>query len=670
MAIGVCYFPEHWDRDRWETDVEMMAEAGIEVVRMAEFSWAVLEPARGEFDFSWLDEAVALLDDHGISVVLCTPTAAPPKWLLDEHPDILQEEQDGTTRSFGSRRTYCFNSPTYREETDRIVTAMADHYSDHDAVVGWQTDNEYGCHGTARCFCEDCAEAFREWLRAAHGDVETLNERWGTTFWSHTYDSFEAVDPPRHTPYTHHPAHLLDYARFTSDGVIGYNRLQVDRIREANDEWFVTHNFMSNFPDIDVHEMSDDLDFVSWDSYPTGHAQGSVDDVSTDDLRAGDPDVTGLNHDLYRGAKREPFWILEQQPGDVNWPPHNPQPGEGMMRTWAHHAVAHGADTVAYFRWRRCLQGQEKYHSGLLKRDGTPDRGYHDAAQAADDLDEYAPVEASVAIVHDYEDWWALGIEPAYPEFEYWDVVRTYYAGLRAHGVQVDVVSPSVDLDAYDLVVAPSLHLADSDLAGTLEAYVESGGELVMGARSGVNNRYHNLHDAPAPGPFADLVGATVDQHESFPPETDLRVDYDGAEYDADGWLEWLDADEADVTATHVGEMADGRPAVVSNDVGGGSVTYVGAVPGRDLATALLGDELDRAGVPHTDQLPDGVRVGERDGTCWVTNFTSDAFEVVADDGTRSLGAFDVARLDVDLEEISVRHEGEKAPEKRASTDD
>ena len=265
---------------------------------------------------------------------------------------------------------------------------MTERYADSPHVAGWQTDNEYGCHGTVRCYCEDCAAAFREWLAEKYGDVETLNEAWGTTFWSQQYHSFAAVEPPGPTPADHHPSRLLDYYRFCNDSVVEYNRLHADLVREADADWFVTHNFMGDFASLDAYSLADDLDFLGWDSYPTGFVQDRRPGVATEDeLRAGDPDEVGINHGLYRGAKRAPFWVLEQQPGDVNWPPHAPQPGEGAMRLWAHHAVAHGADAVLYFRWRRCRQGQEQYHAGLRKQDGSPDLGGYDAAVVAADPD-------------------------------------------------------------------------------------------------------------------------------------------------------------------------------------------------------------------------------------------------------------------------------------------
>ncbi|SFR67811.1 beta-galactosidase [Halogeometricum limi] len=660
MTVGVCYFPEHWPRERWETDAAQMAEAGIEYVRMAEFSWAVLEPEPGSYDFEWLDDAVEILADHGLKVVLCTPTATPPKWLVDRHPEILQADPDGTPRRFGSRRHYCFNSPVYRQETRRIVSKLAEHYADVDAVVGWQTDNEFGCHHTVRCYCEDCAAAFSEWLRATYDDIDDLNEKWGTTFWSQRYRSFEAVDPPRPTPAEHHPSHLLDYHRFASDSVVDYNRLHADILRD-HDDWFVAHNFMGDFETLDTHAVADDLDLVTWDSYPTGFVQDRrTGTPSMDELRAGDPDQVGMNHDLYRGTNDAPFWVMEQQPGDVNWPPHCPQPGEGAMRLWAHHATGHGADAVLYFRWRRCREGQEQYHAGLRKQDGSADRGYRDATDVAADLSDVDSdhVDAPVALLHDYDDWWAVSAQPHAPEFDYWEHARTYYRALRARGVQVDVVHPETDLSDYAAVVAPSLHLADDERASHLREFVASGGELLLGARSGAKDPYNKLPDELAPGAFADLAGVRVDQHESFPADVDLSVAVDGGRA-ADGngdayavsvWSEWLDpAPETETLATHTTDLADGTPAVTRNVTGDGSTVYCGVWPGADLADELVSGLLSRAGVETTHRLPDGVRVNERDGLTWVSNFTSDPVSVDAPAdatfvvGDETLDGFDAA---------------------------
>ncbi|MDJ1433235.1 beta-galactosidase [Halostagnicola sp. A-GB9-2] len=663
MTIGVCYFPEHWPDERWRTDIEQMAEAGIEYVRMAEFAWSRLEPERGEFDFEWLERALELIGEHDMQAVLCTPTATPPRWLVDEHPEILQEEPDGTTRHFGSRRHYCFNSPEYARETDRIVERMADHFSDHPVVAGWQTDNEFGCHGTVRCYCDDCSRAFSEWLRERYDDIETLNEEWGTTFWSQRYDAFEQIEPPRHTVTDHHPSLLLDFYRFSSDSVVDYNERQLDALKAENDDWFVTHNFMSHFGALDSYDVSERLEFASWDSYPTGHVQQQG-EPSVDELLAGDPDVVGLDHDLYRSAANAPFWVMEQQPGDINWPPYSPQPAEGAMRLWAHHAVAHGADEVVYFRWRRCRQGQEQYHAGLRNADGTPARGYDDASAAASELEELpalSNVDAPVAIVHEYDNLWALDNQPHAPEFDYWSHLETYYRALRARGVSVDIVPPTRDLSSYDAVVAPTLHLVDENIADTLQSYTEDGGELLLTMRSGVKDRANKLLNEPAPGPLADIVGATVTEHGAPHPNMERVLEYDGETFEYTVWNERLELESATVKATYQGGGAPGTAAITQNEIGDGCVTYCGVWPESELADALISTVLDRAEIPSTDEaLPTNVRAIERDGYTWVTNFSGEKITLDLPEhasiiqGDRRVPEYDLAVLDAPVSSIQV----------------
>ncbi|UPM44277.1 beta-galactosidase [Halocatena salina] len=653
MSIGVCYYPEHWSRERWETDVQEMADAGFEYVRLAEFSWGRLEPERNAFDFEWLDEIVALVGDHGMNVVLCTPTAGPPRWLLEEHPEIRQSDRDGTVREVGSRREYCVNSPRYRSETERVVREMASRYADVPHVVGWQTDNEYGCHDTARCYCGDCTAAFRDWLAERYGDAEGLNDAWGTTFWSQQYDSIEQASVPAPTPAQDHPSMVLDYRRFCSDSIVAYNRLQAELLREY-DDWFVTHNFMDRFPAIDLYDIADDLDLLSWDSYPTGHVQATEGQTPPDQLKAGDPDLISFNHDLHRGVLGRPFWVMEQQPGDINWPPHSAQPAEGAMRLWAHHAVAHGADTVVYFRWRRCLEGQEQYHAGLRRRDGSPDRGYHDAARAAEELFDVGNVDAPVALLHDYENVWALSEQPHAPDFDYWALVQSFYRALRARGVQVDVVHPTAELSGYGAVVAPTLHIATEDLADHLTEYVAGGGELLLGPRTGVKDEGNNLRPVAPPGPLTALVGATVERYETVPDQFERTVvDDDGTEHAVRTWAERIETDTADPVVEYAGSEREGSTASVRNAVGDGHVVYCGVWPGQDLADELVASLLTRSGIDHTTRMPDGVRAAVRDGHTWVLNFTSDHVDIETDSewavGNATLEPFDLAVADRDL---------------------
>jgi len=639
MRTGVCYFPEHWPRENWDSDIEAMAEAGIEYVRMSEFAWNRLEPEPGTYDFEWLAEAVELVRENRMQAVLCTPTATPPKWLVDEHPDIRQEEPDGTPLEFGSRRHYCYNSPAYRCETERIVSAMAERFADTEGIAGWQTDNEYGCHDTIRCYCDDCTAAFRTWLRERYDSVGELNESWGNAFWSQEYRSFAEIDLPGPTPAEHHPSRLLDYQRFASGSAAAYNRLQTDLLRAANPEWFVTHNFMGDFEPLDAFGVSEDLDFASWDSYPTAHGQrapelSESEALGEDVQRAGDPDVTGMNHALFRGASGGPFWVMENQSGDIRAFPYSAEPDDGMVRLWTHQAVAHGADTVSYFRWRRCRFGQEQYWGALNNYDGTPDRGLPEATRAAAEFADLPALDApagEVAVLFDYESMWALHNERHTPEFDYWAHLRTHYRALRARGAAVDVVPADADLGKYSAVVAPALHLVSDGRAERLAGYAAGGGELLLTVRSATKDSNDTLREELAPGPLADALGARVTQHESPAPGVETRVSYDGAEYDYRTWGEWLRAEGASVLGSHESGPAAGEPAVVRGQHGDGGVSYVGVWPGTELADALVADLLERAGLPVRERLPERVRLAERDGYTWVLNFGADALGIETD---------------------------------------
>ena len=668
METGVCYFPEHWPREQWATDVERMAEAGIEYVRMAEFAWNRMEPEPGTYDFDWLQEAVELVGEAGMQVVLCTPTATPPKWLTDAYPEVLQERYDGTTEEFGSRRHYCYNSPEYHRETRRIVEEMASAFADNDHVAGWQTDNEYGCHGTIRCYCEHCSSAFSDWLRERYDSIDDLNESWGNAFWSQEYSAFDDVEVPGPTPTDHHPARLLDYRRFASESVAEYNRLHVEALREANDDWFVTHNFMADFDQLDGFDVASDLDFAAWDNYPTLHSQEAPDTpdpaspAGAEIQRVGDPDIPGMNHALYRGVSDGPFWVMESQAGDIRAFPYSAEPADGMIRLWTHQAAAHGCDVISYFRWRRCRFGQEQYWGALTNYDGSDDRGLSEARRAAEEFEELPDLEApsgDVAMIVDYDSLWALDAEPHSPEYEYWAHLRTYFRALRARGVTVDLVPTSAGLDEYAAVIAPSLHLVDDDLADRLADYAAGGGELLLTIRTAMKNDHDTLREELAPGPLADALGARVEQHESLSPGLETRVTYDGDTYEFETWAEWLAVEDATVRGHHATGVAEGEPAIVTSEHGSGHVSYVGVWPGADLADALTATVLDRAAVPAAERLPQNVRLTHRDGYTWVTNFRDEPLEVEVDEDRVTLGETtvpgrDVAVVDLPPHQISV----------------
>ena len=447
MKLGVCYYPEHWPEEMWADDARRMADLGLTWVRIGEFAWSRIEPDPGRFDWSWLDRAVETLGAAGLKIVMCTPTATPPKWLVDASPDMLAVDSRGALRRFGSRRHYCFSSESYLLQSARITREVAARYGKHAAVAAWQTDNEYDCHDTTLSFSENARVAFRSWLKDKYGDVAKLNRAWGAVFWSQEYRSFDEVDPPFQTVTEANPSHRLDYRRFSSDQVVRFNRQQTDIIRELSPGRDILHNFMGVSTSFDHFDIGKDLDAASWDSYPLGFLeQGPWQaDVKARYLRQGHPDFTAFHHDLYRGVGRGRWWVMEQQPGPVNWAPWNPAPLPGMVRAWTWEAFAHGAEVVSYFRWRQAPFAQEQMHAGLHTPDNREAAGAAEARQVAREADGLAGAEtsrASVALLFDYTAKWLLDIQPQGADFDYFHLVLEFYAALRRGGLNVDVRSP------------------------------------------------------------------------------------------------------------------------------------------------------------------------------------------------------------------------------------
>ncbi len=324
--LGVCYYPEHWDESRWRTDARRMRELGISFVRIGEFAWSRLEPSRGTFTFEWLDRAIDVLHEAGLKVVLGTPTATPPKWLVDECPDIIPYDEQGRPRGFGSRRHYTFSSETWWKESARIVEIVAERYGEHPGIVGWQTDNEYGCHDTTVSWGPEDLKSFKRWLRLRYQSTDQLNEAWGSVFWSMELTSFDDVALPNLTVTEPNPATRLDFWRFHSDQVAAYDKMQCEIIRKHSPGRWITHNFMGFVSDFDHFKVGDNLDLASWDSYPIGFVEKFpfTEDERNRWAETSHPDIAPYHHDLYRAVGKGRFWVMEQQPGPVNWAPWNP----------------------------------------------------------------------------------------------------------------------------------------------------------------------------------------------------------------------------------------------------------------------------------------------------------------------------------------------------------
>jgi beta-galactosidase len=611
MKLGCCYYPEHWPEEIWAEDARRMAAMGLSLVRIGEFAWSRIEPEPGHYDWEWLDRAINTLAAAGLQIILGTPTATPPKWLVDRMPDMVAIDEQGRPRGFGSRRHYCFSHKGYRAECARIVTALAQRYGQHPAIVMWQTDNEYGCHDTVLSFSAAAASAFRGWLAARYGTPEALNAAWGNVFWSMEYRSFAEVDPPHLTVTEANPAHWLDYRRFASDEVTSFNAAQVDIIRAHAPGRDITHNFMGFFTEFDHHDVGRDIDVATWDSYPLGFLEQFW--FPTEEkqayLRQGHPDIAAFHHDLYRGCSQGRWGVMEQQPGPVNWARFNPAPLPGMVLLWTLEAAAHGAEFTSYFRWRQAPFAQEQMHAGLLRPDSTEAEAADEVRAAAEVLAAIGPQRATaapVALVFSYEAAWVLGIQPQGQSFRYLELVFECYSALRAKGLDVDIVAPGADLSGYRMVVVPTLPIVPPGFVEQLSALTCP---VLLGPRSGSKTADFAIPEGLAPGELRRVVPLTVTRVES------LRG---GVTEAAEGFsvTRWRE----DVASDLAPEFADaaGR-GVVFRD---GAARYCAVWPDRALLTLLVERMAHEAEVDLID-LPEGIRIRRTDTHAFTFNYNA-----------------------------------------------
>ena len=631
-ALGVCYYPEHWPRARWRRDAADMAALGLDWVRLGEFTWSRVEPRRGVFDWDWLDEAIAVLGRAGLRILLCTPTAAPPKWLVDAHPEILPVGRDGRVRGFGARRHYCFSSDVYLAEARRITTLYGERYGRNPHVRAWQIDNEFNDHDTALSYSPAARSGFRTWLAARYPDIAALNRAWGTEFWGQHYGDFGEVELPAGAVDEPNPAQALDFRRYSSERVARFCRAQAEILRSTAPGRPITHNFMAASTEFDHHAVAGSLDFVSFDSYPLGNLLHSSRPLRERRrwLRVGDPDYQGFHCDLYRNQGGGRLWITEQQPGPVNWAAHNPAPAAGAVRLWVWNAFAHGAGTILFFRWRQLPFGQEQFHAGLQHADGTPDPVMAEVAEVARErhrLPASARGRARVALVVDYPSRWASAILPQGSGWSGASIAADWYRAMRRLGVDLEVIGPADDPAGFALLLVPDMMLGDPGLAAALAA---GQGRVILGPRAGSHDAGLRMAEAP-PGVFRQLIDLRVRRVESLPPWQAERVAYGGRRYRVFGWREWVDA-EASVRARFVDADGVGAPAIVANR----RATYLAMLPRGRFLRRLFADELGRVGIPVRPTGRD-LRVTWRGDVGFAFNYGPEPVRLASTSGRRYL---------------------------------
>ncbi|WP_406282059.1 beta-galactosidase [Streptomyces sp. NBC_00209] len=597
ILFGGDYNPEQWPEEVWEDDVRLMKEAGVNSVTLGVFSWARIEPRPGAREFDWLDRLMDLMHAQGIGVVLATPTASPPPWMGARHPETLPRAEDGSIVWYGSRQQFCPSSPVYRRYAAALTEDLAARYAEHPALTVWHINNEYCTH----CWCDETAGHFRRWLRGRYGTLDALNEAWGTAFWSQRYDAWTEILPPRKAQYMRNPTQVLDFKRFTSDALMECFTAERDIVARHTPHIPVTTNFMPLWSGQDAWAWSAEEDVVSVDVYP--------------DPR--DPwggQYNAMLADMTRSQADGPWMLMEQAAGAVNWRGVNHPKPEGLNRLWSLQSVARGADAICYFQWRQSRQGSEKFHSGMLGHAGEQGRSFRETRQLGGELAVIGSavsgtgVAAEVAVLHDWDAWWA-GAQEGAPSarLDYTEVIRRWHRALWENGTPTDFARPDADLSRYKAVVVPHLYLLDDAAVDNLVAYVQGGGRLVCGFFSGIADVDDRVRPGGMDVRLRELFGiATL--HEWWPLDTGETVECDG--FRGTLWSEELEAAEGTevLAAYRDGELA-GLPAVLRR----GRAVYVSTLPEPPALRALLAGVVREAGVePVLAGLPEGVEAVRR----------------------------------------------------------
>lgn len=609
IRIGVDYYPEHWPRELWQQDIDLMVKTGVTTVRIAEFSWGLLEPKEGQFDFEWLDTAVKMLGEAGIEIILGTPTNCPPLWLYRTHPETLQVERNGQPTFTGLRGHRCYESPVFRRYAARIIEEMTRRYAQDPHVIAWQIDNEIDAN---HCNCPVCTAKFRAFLKEKYKTLPALNAAWGTDVWSGEISDWEQLTTPLGPQYQYswmNPGYLLDYERFAAQSTADYAKFQVEVLRRRVPQAIpITTNACFGQNTMDFAQTFAPLDVVSYDNYPEVRQPENPEQVYS----------TAAALDLMRGTKRQNFWIMETLGGPKGcWCPISETPRPGMIEGYGLQELAHGADMVLYFRWRSAARGAEMFWHGLIDQSNVPGRRLAEFAalckrvKTLDGL-EAASVKSPVAILYGATQLEAFKLQMQSEGFDYWEQVRRWQDAFASLGVNTDIVDEEAELSGYKVVVLPCHYVTNPVTVQHLEAFAKAGGTVAVTARSGVKDEANGCVMQPLPGAFAALCGCTVSEYDPVGPRR-VPVQLDGQTIDATLWCDILKLGTAEAAARYDGEFYAGQPAVARNAFGKGFGWYVGVCGSRALCRKLAARWLDEQAVPYEPDLPAGVQITTRE---------------------------------------------------------
>ena len=660
ILYGGDYNPEQWldSPDILQKDIEMLQEAKINTVSIGMFAWSTLEPEEGVYNLDYMEELINKLYVGGIATILSTPTGARPKWMTDKYPEVLRMNKEGVRYLFGARHNHCYTSPVYRQKTRLINTLLGERFGKHPAVRMWHMSNEYG----GECYCPLCQEAFRTWLKNRYQTINKVNKAWWTTFWSHTYNSFDQIEAPSPLGETMVHGLNLDWRRFVSDQTIDFMKWEIDCLKATGSTLPITTNYMYHYPVIDYYHMSQFIDVVSWDTYPVWHKQDDI-------IPALD---CGMQHDFMRSLKQKPFLLMESCPSAPNWHGVSKLKRPGLLTAAGLHAIAHGSDSVLYFQIRQSRGSSEKFHGAVIDHYGKTDsRVFKECASLGDDLSKLAEIidsrtEAKVAIINDLDNIWAMhdAQGPRNDGLNYREVVMNSYRALRNHGVNVDIITQEQDLTPYTLVIAPMLYLFRANMEERIRIFIEQGGHFVLTHWSGIVDENDLTFLGGNPYKLMDVFGLRNTETDAlFAEETNRFVVKDKAlegaligEYEVKHLCAILEADTAEVLCIYGKEFYAGTPAVTKNGFGLGAAYYVGADVEERFYADLYRQVLLDAQVPRIVKgtIPYGVEVSSRNNDefiyVFVQNFNTElvdlkgielAGELIYGDNDHSLGAYE-----------------------------
>lgn len=632
ILYGGDYNPEQWPEEIWQEDMRMFSLAGIDIVTLNVFNWAALQPDENTYSFEKLDKVMKLVRENGLLVCLATSTAAHPAWMARKYPDILRVDAHGRKAKFGGRHNSCPNSPTYKKYSVRLAKQIALRYKDFDNIAAWHVSNEYG----GECYCENCEKAFRVWLQDKYGTIEELNKSWNTSFWGHTFYSWDDIVVPNYlsehfgNESSMFQGMSLDYRRFNSDGILNCFKSEYDVIKEITPDIQITTNLMGFFKPLDYQKWARSMDFISWDSYP-----------ATEDPAAS----MALSHDLHRGLKDGmPFILMEQTPSVTNWQPYNALKRPGVMRLWSYQAVAHGADSVMFFQMRRSIGACEKYHGAVIDHVGHENtRVFREIAQLGGELKAIedkildARCEAKVAILVDWDNWWALEYSAGPSrDLKYIDEVKRYYSALYSMNIEADIISTETDISGYKMVIAPVLYMTKSNYAKKLETFVAAGGVFITTFFSGIVDEHDLVISGGYPGDLRELLGIWVEEIDALKPGTKNAFVYKTETYGAELLCDIIHLQGAEAISYYGSDFYEGTPVVTKNQFGSGTAYYIGTRPSLDFYETFLGDlctELKILPVITAEGVEATRRIKDDKAYLFLLNHTDEEKEVLLDMG-------------------------------------